>query len=122
MIPSAFVRLDSLPLTASGKIDRLALPDPDTLDADREARYVAPRDDVEAEISGIWSELLGVERVGVFDDFFDLGGQSLLAAQVIMRLRRVYGEVPLQALFLAPTPAGLAEIVREGLPTTEAVS
>jgi hypothetical protein len=122
MIPSAFVSLESLPLTASGKIDRLALPDPDTLDADREARYVAPRDDVEAEISRIWGELLGVERVGVFDDFFELGGQSLLAAQVIMRVRRVYGDVPLHALFIAPTPAGLAEIVREGVAAAEAVS
>jgi amino acid adenylation domain-containing protein len=122
MIPSAFVSIESLPLTASGKIDRLALPDPDTLDADREARYVAPRDDVEAEIARIWGELLGVEQVGAFDDFFELGGQSLLAAQVIMRLRRVYGDVPLQALFIAPTPAGLAELVREGMAAAEAVS
>jgi amino acid adenylation domain-containing protein len=122
MIPSAFVSLESLPLTASGKIDRLALPDPETLEADREASYVAPRDDVEAEIAGIWGELLGVERVGVFDDFFDLGGQSLLAAQVIMRVRRLYGEVPLQAMFIAPTPAALAEIVRAGQAAAEAAS
>ena len=122
MIPSAFVPLDSLPLTASGKIDRLALPDPDIADSDREARYVAPRDEIEAGIAQIWSELLGVDKVGVFDDFFDLGGQSLLAAQVIMRVRRIYGDVPLQAMFIAPTPAALAEIVRDGAASAEAAS
>lgn len=122
MIPSAFVSLDSFPLTASGKIDRLALPDPDGLDADREASYVAPRDDVEEEIVRIWTELLGVERVGVFDDFFALGGHSLLATQVIMRVRRVYGDVPLQAMFMAPTPAGLADVIRAGAEHAEAAS
>ncbi len=122
MIPSAFVSLDSMPLTASGKIDRLALPDPDTLHAEREARYVAPRDEVEEEIARIWGELLGIERVGVFDDFFELGGHSLLATQVIMRVRRVYGDVPLQAMFMAPTPAGLAEAVRETVAAAEAAS
>jgi amino acid adenylation domain-containing protein len=122
MIPSAFVSVDSMPLTASGKIDRLALPDPDTAHAEREARYVAPRDEVEEEISRIWGELLGLERVGVFDDFFELGGHSLLATQVIMRVRRVYGDVPLQAMFIAPTPAGLAEVVRETAAAAEAAS
>jgi hypothetical protein len=122
MIPSAFVSLDSMPLTASGKIDRLALPDPETADAEREARYVAPRDEVEEEISRIWGELLGIERVGVFDDFFELGGHSLLATQVIMRVRRVYGDVPLQAMFLAPTPAGLAEAVRKTTGAAKAAS
>jgi amino acid adenylation domain-containing protein len=122
MIPSAFVSLDSMPLTASGKIDRLALPDPDTLHAGREAHYVAPRDEVEEEITRIWGELLGIERVGVFDDFFELGGHSLLATQVIMRVRRVYGDVPLQAMFMAPTPAGLAEAVRETVAAAEAAS
>jgi acyl-coenzyme A synthetase/AMP-(fatty) acid ligase len=122
MIPSAFVSLDSMPLTASGKIDRLALPDPETADAEREARYVAPRDEVEEEISRIWGELLGIERVGVFDDFFELGGHSLLATQVIMRVRRVYGDVPLQAMFLAPTPAGLAEVVRKTTGAAKAAS
>jgi amino acid adenylation domain-containing protein len=122
MIPSAFVSLDALPLTASGKVDRLALPDPGSLDADREASYVAPRNDVEAEIARIWSELLGVERVGVFDDFFELGGHSLLATQVIMRVRRVYGDVPLQAMFMAPTPAGLAEVIQASGTPAEAAS
>jgi amino acid adenylation domain-containing protein len=122
MIPSAFVSLDALPLTASGKVDRLALPDPETLDADRAASYVAPRNDVEEQIVGIWSELLGVDRVGVFDDFFELGGHSLLATQVIMRVRRVYGNVPLQAMFMAPTPAGLAEVIQAGASAAEAAS
>jgi amino acid adenylation domain-containing protein len=122
MIPSAIVSLDALPLTASGKVDRLALPDPESLDADREASYVAPRNDVEEEIARIWSELLGVEPVGVFDDFFELGGHSLLATQVIMRVRRVYGDVPLQAMFMSPTPAGLAEVIQSGAAATEAAS
>jgi len=122
MIPSAFVSLDALPLTASGKVDRLALPDPETLDADRDASYVAPRNPVEEEIARIWSELLGVERVGVFDDFFELGGHSLLATQVIMRVRRVYGDVPLQAMFMAPTPAGLAEVIQPSGTPAEAAS
>ncbi len=121
MIPATFVSLDALPLTASGKIDRLALPDPETT-ADRSADYVAPRNDVEAEIARIWGELLGVERVGVFDDFFELGGHSLLATQVIMRVRRVYGDVPLQAMFMAPTPAGLAEVIQASAAPAEAAS
>jgi amino acid adenylation domain-containing protein len=122
MIPSAFVSLEAMPLTASGKVDRLALPDPEAIDADRQARYVAPRNDVEAEIARIWSELLGVDQVGVNDDFFELGGHSLLATQVIMRVRRVYGDVPLQAMFMTPTPAGLAEVIQAGAEPAEAAS
>jgi hypothetical protein len=122
MIPSAFVSLDAMPLTASGKVDRLALPDPESIDADRQARYVAPRNEVEAEITKIWSELLGVDQVGVNDDFFELGGHSLLATQVIMRVRRVYGDVPLQAMFMTPTPAGLAGVIQAGAEPAEAAS
>jgi amino acid adenylation domain-containing protein len=122
MIPSAIVALDLLPLTPSGKVDRLALPDPAVADAEREVRYVAPRDEIEEEITRIWAELLGLERVGVDDDFFELGGHSLLATQVIMRVRRTYGDVPLQAMFMSPTPAGLAEVVRSRAGEAEAVS
>jgi amino acid adenylation domain-containing protein len=112
MIPSTYVGLDAMPLTPSGKIDRQALPDPTAVEAARKERYVAPRDEVEEELARIWSELLGVEPVGVFDDFFELGGHSLLATQVIMRARRAFGDVPLQAMFIAPTVAGLAEAIR----------
>jgi acyl-coenzyme A synthetase/AMP-(fatty) acid ligase/aryl carrier-like protein len=105
MVPSAFVMLDSLPFTASGKIDRQALSALGATAAP-EGRYVAPRDP-------IWGELLGVERVGVHDDFFALGGHSLLATQAIMKIRKRHGDIPLRALLAAPTVAALAEAVRE---------
>jgi amino acid adenylation domain-containing protein len=112
MVPAAFVTLDSLPFTPSGKIDRRALPGLAGVQTRREAEYVAPRDAFEQEIAGIWAELLGIEKVGVFDDFFALGGHSLLATQAIMRIRRQHGNIPLRALLAAPTVATLAEVVR----------
>jgi hypothetical protein len=112
MVPSAFATLEALPFTPSGKVDRRALAEMATVAARREAQFVGPRDEVEEQIAGIWSELLGVEQVGVFDDFFALGGHSLLATQAIMRIRRIYGDVPLRVLLAAPTVAALAEAVR----------
>lgn len=113
MIPAAFRTAEALPLNAAGKIDRGALAGLAELQARREAEYVAPRDEVERQIAAIWSDLLGVERVGALDDFFALGGHSLLATQATMRIRRLYGEIPLRALLAAPTVAALAEVVRE---------
>jgi amino acid adenylation domain-containing protein len=112
MVPSAFASLDALPFTPSGKIDRLALPDPASLQAKRDADYVAPRDALEEEIAAIWADLLAVERVGVFDDFFALGGHSLLATQMIIRIRRTHGDIQLHALLRAPTVAALADVIR----------
>jgi amino acid adenylation domain-containing protein len=112
MLPSRWVPISSFPLTPSGKVDRLALPDPNSVQAERRVEYVAPRNEVETEIAAIWSALLGVEEVGVLDDFFALGGHSLLATQAIMRIRRVYGEIPLGALFNSPTVAALAEVIQ----------
>jgi amino acid adenylation domain-containing protein len=112
MLPSRWVPIGAFPLTASGTVDRLALPDPDSVQARRPVEYVAPRDEVEAEIASIWSALLGLEEVGVLDDFFALGGHSLLATQAIMRIRRIYGDIPLGALFNSPTVAALAEVIR----------
>ncbi len=112
MIPSAFRTVEALPLTASGKVDRRALAGIAEVQAKREAEYIAPRDAVERQIAEIWGELLGVERVGAHDDFFALGGHSLLATQATMRIRRVYGDIPLRALLAAPTVAALAEVVR----------
>jgi amino acid adenylation domain-containing protein len=91
MIPSIFVPLDALPLTPNGKVDRRALPDPEGLAAPASEDYVAPRTPMEEEIAGVWRELLGVERVGVYDNFFDLGGHSLLSMKVIFRIEKLTG-------------------------------
>ncbi|HXO22566.1 MAG TPA: amino acid adenylation domain-containing protein [Thermoanaerobaculia bacterium] len=107
MLPAAFVALDALPRTPNGKVDRKALPPPER-ERD-ETGYVAPRGPVEELLAGIWSEVLRAERIGARDSFFDLGGHSLLALQVVSRLRERCGlEVPVRALFEAPTLAGLA--------------
>jgi amino acid adenylation domain-containing protein len=107
MIPSAFVLLDALPLTPTGKLDRRALPTPATRLPDEQ--LVAPRTPIEEVLAGIWVEVLGVAQVGVEDNFFTLGGYSLLATQVIARIRDVFQiELPLRTLFEAPTVAGLA--------------
>jgi amino acid adenylation domain-containing protein len=109
MVPSAFVALDALPLTPSGKVDRRALPAPA---ADARDAFVAPRTPAEEVVAGIWAEVLRLERVGARDSFFALGGHSLLGTRVISRMREVFGvDVPLRALFEGPTVAELAEAV-----------
>ncbi|MBV8200961.1 MAG: amino acid adenylation domain-containing protein, partial [Acidobacteria bacterium] len=112
MVPEAWVLLDALPLTANGKVDRRALPAPELrrpAGDDEHAAFAAPRNPIEELVAGIWSEVLGVEPIGIHDRFFDLGGHSLLATQVISRLRHALGiEVPLRALFEAPVLADLA--------------
>ncbi|KFU81851.1 non-ribosomal peptide synthase domain TIGR01720/amino acid adenylation domain-containing protein [Amycolatopsis lurida] len=106
LVPSAFVGLDRLPQTRHGKLDRRALPDPGHAAS---TPYVAPRNDRERLVTAIWSDVLGVERVGVDDDFFELGGDSLLGIRVLARLRDTLGaEVPARLVFTAPTPARLA--------------
>ena len=109
MVPSAWVFLDALPLSPNGKVDRRALPDP-APEAGRGARaWVEPRTAVETVIAGVWSDLLGVERVGAEDNFFELGGHSLLATQAVSRLRSLLQiELPLRALLESPTVAGSA--------------
>ena len=111
MIPSAFVVLDHLPLTPSGKVDRKSLPTPD-ISAYVTQKYEAPRGPVEAALAGIWRELLQVERVGRHDNFFDFGGHSLLATRVISRIRELLlVELSLRALFDAPSVAMLAACI-----------
>lgn len=104
-VPSAFVALDELPRTLSGKVDRRALPT--SVQTARE--YVAPRTPVEETLCGIFAELLGIPRVGIHDSFFELGGHSLLATMLLSRIRSAHGvEVPLREVFRTPTPEGLA--------------
>ena len=126
MVPAVYVRLDALPLTPSGKVDRRTLPDPDhaghPVDA---AAHVPPRTDLERVLAAIWSEVLRVQPIGVHDDFFDLGGHSLLATRVMARVHaRLETDVPLQTLFQAPTVAGLAAAVERhrGGPATDAIT
>ncbi|MEW5928738.1 MAG: amino acid adenylation domain-containing protein [Gemmatimonadota bacterium] len=128
MVPAAFVFLDALPRTASGKTDRRALPAPGAPTASAEA-YVAPRTEAERRLAEIWAEVLRVERVGAHDDFFALGGHSLLATQVVSRARQAFGaELPLRAVFERPTVAGLAALLPataalagEAIPAAEAI-
>jgi len=112
MVPTAFVMLASLPLTANGKVDRQALPDPDETRPEIEESYVAPRTASEEALTKIWGEILGLEQVGVFDNFFELGGHSLLATRVASRVREEFQvELPLRTLFEQPTIAGLALMI-----------
>jgi amino acid adenylation domain-containing protein len=114
MVPTAYVLLDSLPLTLAGKVDRRALPPPDWSQRTTTQEYVAPRTPSEEILVGVWRELLGVEQVGVHDSFFDLGGHSLLATQVISRIRDIFHvEIPLPTIFESPTVEDLARIVEE---------
>ncbi|MCP4702245.1 MAG: amino acid adenylation domain-containing protein, partial [Gammaproteobacteria bacterium] len=111
MIPSAFVPLETMPLTPSGKIDRRALAQlsVDNFQLSKEA-FVAPQTPEEELLAGIWVSVLGIERAGVHDNFFELGGHSLLATQVMSRLRDTFDiELPLRELFESPTIAGLSK-------------
>ncbi|HEX8696633.1 MAG TPA: amino acid adenylation domain-containing protein [Longimicrobium sp.] len=106
MVPAAWVVLERMPLTPTGKVDRRSLPEPEPASA--EAGRVPPRTPAEEVVAGIWERVLGA-RPGVHDNFFELGGHSLRATQVVSRLRRAFGvDLPLRALFEAPTVAGLA--------------
>ncbi|MGH3776207.1 MAG: amino acid adenylation domain-containing protein, partial [Pseudonocardiaceae bacterium] len=119
MVPAVFVVLDELPLGPTGKLDRKALPAPDRA-AEPVAEYIAPRTPAEHTLAGIWAQVLGVKRVGVGDNFFELGGDSILSIQVMSRVRVVFGvDVPLRALFVDPTVAGLAAAVSAGSGSVE---
>jgi amino acid adenylation domain-containing protein len=112
MVPSAFVTLDALPLTPNGKVDRRALPAPDRNEREATQNYVAPRTPVEQTLAGIWSEVLGIERIGVDDNFFELGGHSLLATRMLSKAREIFQiNLPLRKLFETPTITGFAAVV-----------
>ncbi|KAF9345146.1 hypothetical protein BGX26_003467, partial [Mortierella sp. AD094] len=119
MIPTAFVRLDVLPLTSNGKLDRRALPEPN-IDAFVSQEYEAPQGEIESTLATIWTELLKIERVGRHDNFFMLGGHSLLAVQMIERLRRVGLGISVRALFETPTLNVLAHSITKSQADPEA--
>ncbi|MFN6572323.1 amino acid adenylation domain-containing protein, partial [Dendronalium sp. ChiSLP03b] len=120
MMPQALVILESLPLTANGKIDRRALPKPEL---DTTAEFVAPRTPVEETLAQIWAQVLKIEQVGIHDNFFELGGHSLLATQIISRLQSAFGiSLPLRYLFESPTIAQLSEAILAQLQTGSALT
>jgi amino acid adenylation domain-containing protein len=113
MVPTVFVRLERLPLNVSGKVDRRALPEPQT-PAELPAP-VEPRDDLERQLAEIWRQVLSVSRVGIHDSFFDLGGHSLLAIRLMARVENAFAVVlPLATLFEGSSIAGLADVIRQG--------
>ncbi|MRG98067.1 non-ribosomal peptide synthetase/type I polyketide synthase [Polyangium spumosum] len=117
MIPSIFVALEALPLTPNGKIDRRALPAPSASRPELDQGFVPPRTPLEETVASIWREILDLTRVGVADDFFDLGGHSLRAVQVLSRIRRDHGvDISLPEFFARPTIESLAALIqtREG--------
>src|SRR5439155_10494543 len=114
MIPSGFVPLDKLPLTPNGKVNRKALPPPEQLRPELETAFVAPRTELEKTIAKIWQELLRVEQVGLHDNFFDLGGHSLLVVQAQAKLHEALGvDLPVVRLFQYPTVSALAGSLSE---------
>ena len=129
MIPSHLVRLDVLPLTPNGKLDRKALPEPGVLTYERSDIYEAPRSPDEQLISGIWEELLGMGRISVHDNFFALGGHSLLVTQLVSRIRKIFSiDFQVRSIFEHPTIAAQTRLVYEkrlnksGIKTSEIVS
>jgi amino acid adenylation domain-containing protein/thioester reductase-like protein len=123
MIPSKFVFLNALPLTPNGKVDRKALPIPDRIRTELEENFIAPRTPKEEKLAEIWAEIIGVEQVGIYDNFLSLGGHSLLATRIISRLREIYQvELPIHHIFEQPTVAAQAELIetilQEGVKVT----
>jgi len=116
MLPSHFIRLDKMPLTPNGKVDRKALPKPGEQRPDLDTRYAEPRNEAEERIARIWQEALHLARVGVHDNFFEIGGSSLPALQVITQVNRAFQvELPIAAFFESPTVAGMSEAVEAAL-------
>lgn len=112
MVPSIFVILESIPLTSGGKVDRRALSTLELSQMSAEFGFVSPRTPTEEILAELWTEVLGLERVGIHDNFFELGGHSLLATQLVSRIRQAFSvALPLRAVFENPTIAELAELV-----------
>ena len=113
MLPAAFVTLNELPLTPSSKVDRQALPKPDSTRQEPAGTFVPPRDDLEDQLSSIWTEILGIQPIGIKDNFFNLGGHSLLGLRLFAKIEQTFNKkLPLTALFQAPTVEQQASLLR----------
>lgn len=122
MIPSAFITLDALPLTPNGKLDRKALPVPDMTRPELKEAFIAPRDEMERNLASIWEEILGIQSVGVRDDFFELGGNSLLAMRMFTRIQKMLGKnLPASMLLQASNVEQLAHVLRQMDPLTSSL-
>ncbi len=124
MVPSAFVRLDAMPLTATGKINRRALPEPDMSQSLSANDFVAPQTVTHKKLAAIWATLLAVEptKLGINHDFFELGGHSLLATQLMSRVREIFNvELPLRSLFERPTIADFADAIEDAQASQKAM-
>jgi amino acid adenylation domain-containing protein len=114
MVPSAFVMLDSLPLLPNGKVDHRALPAPEKVSQEPAEFFVKPRDELELQLTKIWERVLGIKTIGMKDNFFDLGGHSLMAVRLFAQIQKIFGkDLPLATLFQAPTVEQLASILRQ---------
>jgi acyl carrier protein len=115
MVPFSFIMLDQLPLTPNGKIDRRALPAPDNARPELDGIFVAPRTPTEERLGVIWEGVLGIKGIGVYDNFFEMGGHSLMATQLISRIREAFSvELPVKVFFTGdPTIARLADEIEE---------
>jgi amino acid adenylation domain-containing protein/FkbM family methyltransferase len=116
MVPATVILLDHMPLTKSGKIDRRALPEPGRVEDIQDLGFAGPRNPVEGIVAQVWAAILGIERAGVAENFFDIGGHSLAATRVISRLRQLFSvELPLRTIFESPTVEGLSASIQAGL-------
>ncbi len=113
MIPSTITVLDALPLTANGKIDRAALPDPEQAQTSQRNAYVAPRNDVEATLAQIWADVLHLDRVGIHDNFFSIGGDSILCLQIVAKAHRAGVKVSPKLVFQHHTVAAIVDALEE---------
>ena len=112
MVPSIFVRLNELPLTSNGKVDRQRLPSFERIEPEQERGFVSPRTPTEVKLAQIWAHVLNIERVGIHDNFFEIGGNSLLAARLVFRIQEAFQvELPLPRVFESPSVVELSEVI-----------
>ncbi|MBD2812826.1 non-ribosomal peptide synthetase, partial [Xenorhabdus sp. Vera] len=119
MIPASFTRLESMPLTRNGKVDRHALPEPTLGDRDN---YVAPRNALEAQLCTIWQEVLRLEQIGIEDNFYRIGGDSIVSIQLVSKLRQAGFSLQVKSIFAAPTVAQLAQLLIQTSATEKVVA